>query len=176
LTGLGTVRDDDPRLDVRLVDTAVQPLRVIVDSRLQTPPGARILRPPGKVLIYSASATGSPAQAVLEALGAEVAHRPGADGKVDLAALLSDLGERGINELHVEAGHLLNGSLVRAGLVDEFLVYMAPRLLGQGRGLADLGLLERLQDGVSLRFMSATPVGEDLRIVARPEAATATIG
>ena len=138
LTGVGTVLDDDPRLDVRLVETARQPLRVVVDSRLEMPATARLLDPPGQVLVYTALP--DPArQAALQARGAEIALMAGANGKVDLPALLADLARRGINELHVEAGHKLNGSFVREGLVDEFLIYMAPCLLGVGRELAAPG-------------------------------------
>ena len=171
LTGVGTVLDDDPRLDVRLVETARQPLRVVVDSRLEMPPTARVLAPPGQVLVYTAApdaARGTARGAALQATGAEVATLAGTGGKVDLPALLADLAHRGINELHVEAGHKLNGSFVREGLVDEFLIYMAPRLLGVGRELAAFGPLERLQDTLDLRFVSVTHVGEDLRILARP--------
>lgn len=167
LTGLGTVRDDNPRLDVRLVETARQPLRVIVDSHLQTPPSARILDAPGKVLIYT-TAPNDAAGAALLARGAEIAYAPGSDGKVDLGAMLTNLAARGINELHVEAGHKLNGSFVREGWVDEFLVYIAPRLLGLGRDLAAFGPLARLQDSVALRFVSVAPIGDDLRVIARP--------
>ena len=166
LTGVGTVLEDDPRLDVRHVETAIQPLRVIVDSRLDTPPAARILDAPGSVLIYAA-APAAGRRAALEARGAQIALAPGANGKVDLAAMLADLGARGINELHVEAGHKLNGSLVRERLVDEFLIYMAPRLLGVGRELAAFGPLEHLQDALALRFVSVTPIGADLRLIAR---------
>ncbi|MDE2627447.1 MAG: bifunctional diaminohydroxyphosphoribosylaminopyrimidine deaminase/5-amino-6-(5-phosphoribosylamino)uracil reductase RibD [Burkholderiales bacterium] len=172
LTGVGTVLDDDPRLDVRLVETALQPLRVIVDSRLDTPPAARILDAPGQVLIYAA-APEPERRAALEARGAQIALVPGANGKVDLAVMLADLAARGVNELHVEAGHKLNGSFVREGRVDEFLIYMAPRLLGIGRELAAFGPLERLQDSLALRFVSVTPVGDDLRLLARPAFKTA---
>ena len=82
--------------------------------------------------------------------------------------MLADLAQRGVNELHVEAGHKLNGSFVRAGLVDEFLVYMAPKLIGQGRELAAFGPLERLQDSLALRFVSMQLIGDDLRLIARP--------
>jgi diaminohydroxyphosphoribosylaminopyrimidine deaminase/5-amino-6-(5-phosphoribosylamino)uracil reductase len=167
LTGVGTVLDDDPRLDVRLVDTPRQPLRVIVDSRLETPPAARILPTPGEVLIYCAGGEAS-RRAALEAHGAQIAMAAGPHGKVDLPAMLADLARRGVNELHVEAGHKLNGSFVREGLVDEFLVYMAPKLIGSGRELAAFGPLARLEDGVELQFLGVTPIGADLRIIARP--------
>lgn len=169
LTGIGTVLDDDPRLDVRLVPTALQPLRVIVDSRLQTPPGARILGAPGAVLIYAA-AHDAAREAALRARGAEVQHLPAAHGKVDLPALLADLAQRGVNELHVEAGHKLNGSLLREGLVDELLVYLAPRLLGSGRGMAALGPFSALDEALpfSFAFTQLERIGDDLRLLARP--------
>ncbi|WP_240668306.1 bifunctional diaminohydroxyphosphoribosylaminopyrimidine deaminase/5-amino-6-(5-phosphoribosylamino)uracil reductase RibD [Piscinibacter defluvii] len=167
LTGVGTVLDDDPRLDVRLVETARQPLRVVVDSRLETPPSARLLEPPGQVLLYAAQAHAE-REAALSARGAEIAFAPGPAGKVDLPAMLADLARRGVNELHLEAGHKLNGSFVREGLVDEFLVYMAPRLLGLGRELAAFGPLERLEQSLDLRWVDVQPVGEDLRLIARP--------
>jgi len=173
LTGVGTVLDDNPRLDVRLVETTHQPLRVIVDSRLETPPAARILDAPGQVLIYCAQP--DPARrATLHERGAEIAVVAGPAGKVDLPSMLADLGRRGINELHVEAGHKLNGSFVREGLVDEFLVYMAPKLLGIGRELAAFGPLERLDESASLRFHSVTPIDGDLRILARPAQPSST--
>ena len=167
LTGVGTVLDDNPRLDVRLVETVLQPLRVIVDSRLETPPASKILDAPGRTLVYAAVLDEARAVTLRER-GAEIALAPGTNAKVDLAAMLADLAARGINELHVEAGHKLNGSFVREGLVDEFLIYMAPKLLGIGRELAAFGPLEALSDSLALRFESVTTVGDDLRIIARP--------
>lgn len=166
LTGVGTVRDDDPRLDVRLVETARQPLRVVVDSRLETPPGARIVAPPGDVLIYAAGDSGARADA-LRARGVQIVALPGAGGKVDLAAMLRDLAARGVNELHIEAGEKLNGSFVREGLVDELLLYLAPKLIGAGRGLAALGPLARLADAPALRCASVERIGDDLRVLVR---------
>jgi diaminohydroxyphosphoribosylaminopyrimidine deaminase/5-amino-6-(5-phosphoribosylamino)uracil reductase len=176
LTGMGTVREDNPRLDVRLVDTPRQPRLVVVDSRLETPPDAALFEPqrdtaPGReaqpLLIYGAVADAT-RQAALEARGATVVHLPNDQGKVDLAALLRDLAtQREINELHVEAGHQLNGSLLRAGLVDELLVYLAPKLLGMGRGMASIGPLSTLADAVMLDYRDTTMIGPDLRILAR---------
>ena len=166
LTGIGTVRDDDPRFDVRLVETQLQPLRVVVDSRLETPPGAKILAAPGRVLIYAAEPSDE-RRASLEARGVEIAVLPNPQGKVDLASMLGDLAARGVNELHVEAGHKLNGSFVREGLVDEYLIYLAPKLLGVGRELAAFGPLARLADAPALRFVGVEPVGDDLRVLAR---------
>jgi diaminohydroxyphosphoribosylaminopyrimidine deaminase/5-amino-6-(5-phosphoribosylamino)uracil reductase len=169
LTGIGTVRDDDPRLDVRLVPTAHQPLRVVVDSRLEIAAQARILQPPGPVLVYSGKGHTAAASALCERHpNLQVVEVPADErGKTDLAAVLTDLATRGVNELHVEAGHQLNGSLLKAGLVDELLVYLAPRMLGPGRGMAAFGPLERLADGLSLEFIECSPVGPDLRLRAR---------
>jgi diaminohydroxyphosphoribosylaminopyrimidine deaminase/5-amino-6-(5-phosphoribosylamino)uracil reductase len=166
LTGIGTVLEDDPRLDVRGIDTPRHPGVVVVDSRLELPLTARLFRPGRRVWVYTATDDAAK-RAALEARGATVIVLPGAGAKVDLAAMLSDLGHREINELHVEAGHKLNGSLVRGGLVDEFLVYLAPTLLGSGRGMAAIGPLASLDQGVPLEFVSTQVVGPDLRIVAR---------
>ena len=171
LTGIGTVREDDPMLDVRLVETQRQPHLVVVDSRLETPPDARLFSPPAGNLtrqiwiIHAVQDTDR--QAALQARGAQLIHLPGPNDKVDLAAMLVELGRREVNELHVEAGHKLNASFLREGLVDELLLYLAPQLLGQGAGMTSLGPLQRLQDGLRLRFSSATTIGEDLRITAR---------
>ena len=170
LTGVGTVREDDPRLDVRLVETARQPLRVVVDSRLETPPDARIVAPPGRLLLYAAIDDIGRRRA-LEARGAEVAVVPSPSGKVDLVAMLADLGRRGINELHVEAGEKLNASLLAAGLVDELLVYVAPRLIGAGRGLAALAPIARLDEALGFAFMRVDTIGDDLRLMLRPRIA-----
>jgi diaminohydroxyphosphoribosylaminopyrimidine deaminase/5-amino-6-(5-phosphoribosylamino)uracil reductase len=166
LTGIGTVLEDDPLLDVRLAPTTRQPQLVLVDSRLETPPHARLFRPDRPVVIYFA-VPDREKQAALQAAGATLVERPGPGGKVDLAAMLRELAAREVNELHVEAGHKLNGSLVREGLVDEFLVYLAPRLLGQGRDMAAFGPLDALSQALSLQFRSVEPIGPDLRIVAR---------
>lgn len=167
LTGIGTVLDDNPRLDVRDAPTPRQPHAVVVDSRLETPPDANILIAGRACYIYAAGQNDLKKETALADRGATVVHLPNAHGKVDLRAMLQDLGRRGINELHVEAGHKLNGSLVREGLVDEILLYVAPRLLGPGRRIADFGPLTSLADGLTLEFKSVDPVGKDLRIVAR---------
>ncbi len=175
LTGIGTVLADNPMLDVRDLPVQRQPHLVIVDSRLETPPTARLFNPPAQSLkrqiwIYTASNDAARRQA-LEARGATVIALPGlgslAQRKVDLAAMLRDLARREVNEMHLEAGHKLNGSFIREGLVDECLLYLAPRLLGIGQGLAGFGPLESLDDGIELAYQSVERVGEDLRIVAR---------
>jgi diaminohydroxyphosphoribosylaminopyrimidine deaminase/5-amino-6-(5-phosphoribosylamino)uracil reductase len=172
LTGIGTVLQDKPKLDVRLVETPRQPHLVIVDSKLETPLDAPLFEPVRKLFIYGAVADADKAAALTQR-GATVIQMPGhhpdgtPTGKVDLAAMLQDLGLREINELHIEAGHKLNGSLVREGLVDEFLVYLAPKLMGQGSGMADFGPLTSLASALPLQFQSVEQVGPDLRILAR---------
>ncbi|ABM38214.1 5-amino-6-(5-phosphoribosylamino)uracil reductase [Polaromonas naphthalenivorans CJ2] len=166
LTGIGTVLQDNPRLDVRLVSTPRQPHLIVVDSRLETPLDAHLFIAGRALYIYAAVQNEAKKQA-LEAKGATVIYLPDANGKVDLTAMVQDLGRREINELHVEAGSKLNGSLIRAGLVDEFLLYLAPKLLGPGQGMASFGPLQALSDAVELQFQSTDRVGADLRIVAR---------
>jgi diaminohydroxyphosphoribosylaminopyrimidine deaminase/5-amino-6-(5-phosphoribosylamino)uracil reductase len=168
LTGIGTVRDDDPRLDVRHVATVLQPMRVVVDSRLEIDPRARVLQPPGRALVVTTSGDADRA-ARLRAVGVDVSHvASDASGKTDLAALFADLAQREVNEVHVEAGEKLNGSLLRAGLVDELLVYVAPRLLGKGRGIAALGPLTALAESLDFDFVDVARVGADLRLRLRP--------
>jgi diaminohydroxyphosphoribosylaminopyrimidine deaminase/5-amino-6-(5-phosphoribosylamino)uracil reductase len=169
MTGIGTVLADDPRLDVRLVPSAGQPLRVVVDSALRTPPGARLLQPPGRVLVATAARRETPA-AALEARGAEVLALPAAQGRVDLGGLLAELGRRGVNELHVEAGQQLTTSLLQAGLADELLLYLAPRLLGGQRGIVGWGALERLDQGLEFQLLESRAIGADLRLRLRPVA------
>jgi len=166
LTGIGTVRDDDPQLNVRDVETTRQPLRVVVDSRLELSPTARLLSG-GKVLVVAAADAPERA-AVLRAAGAEVLLPPSPAGQVDLPALLGELARRGINELHVEAGFRLNGSLLREGLVDEILLYLAPSLIGDAsRGLFDLPALSSLAGQRRVEWRDVSRVGADLRVVAR---------
>ena len=168
LTGIGTVQGDDPRLDVRLVPTANQPLRVVLDSKLEIAASARLLQPPGNALVYTASDDAARI-AALTAPHIEVARLPAnAQGKTDLAAMLADLARREINELHVEAGEKLNGSLLREGLVDELLLYVAPRLLGPGRGIAAIGPLAALAESLDFEFVDVERVGADLRLRLRP--------
>ena len=166
LTGIGTVRADNPQLNVRLVETRRQPLRVLVDSRLEVDPGARVFEGEGNVLV--ATAVSAPAREIaLRARGAEVIALPNESGKVDLAALMKELAHRHINEVHVEAGFRLNGSLVQAGVVDELLVYLAPLLMGEAQGMVHLPALSDLTHAQRLEFREVTAVGEDVRILAR---------
>ena len=191
LTGMGTVLADDPHLDVRLnaqqQGQTYQPHVVIVDSQLRTPPTAKLfllqaaannttnnianylINTPARAIFIYTNAQNKAKQAALEAVGATVIVLPdtAASGKVDLAAMLRDLAVREVNELHVEAGAVLNGALIQAGLVDELLVYLAPKLLGQGRGMADFGPLTDLADALTLDFTSIEKIGPDVRLLAR---------
>jgi diaminohydroxyphosphoribosylaminopyrimidine deaminase / 5-amino-6-(5-phosphoribosylamino)uracil reductase len=160
LTGIGTVRADDPRLTVREIDTPRQPLRVVVDSRLETPRTARILE--GEKVVVFAGKTG-------ELPNAEIVTLPNPNQKVDLPRMLEELARRGVNELHVEAGLRLNGSLAREGCVDEYLVYLNPSFLGDGaQGMLDLPAFDSLEQRPRLKILSLERIGEDLRILARP--------
>ena len=166
LTGIGTVMDDDPELNVRYVETPRQPLKVLVDSNLQVPEGARILAG-GPVLIAAAREDKAKADA-LRARGAEVLVLPNPHGKVELPELMRELGRRGINEVHVEAGTRLNGSLLREGCVDELLLYFAPSLIGDtGQGMFRLPELTDLAQRIKLSIRDVSRIGEDIRIIAR---------
>lgn len=166
LTGIGTVRDDDPRLDVREVPTARQPRRVVVDSQFQTPVDARLFEGEGGVTIVGAQDRAERMDS-LRQRGADVLLLPQANGRVDLAGLLQHLARQGVNELHVEAGATLNAALLQAGLVDEVLLYLAPKLLGPGRDIAALPLLPGLDQALTLDFTDLRQVGSDVRLMAR---------
>lgn len=164
LCGVGTVLADNPRLDVRAVPVARQPVRAVLDTRLQTPPMSRLLDPGGSpVRIYTASDTGPAAQA-LRGRGATLVSCPVVDGRIDLGAVLADLGALPCNELHLECGPTLAGAWLRAGWVDELLLYQAPMLIGAGRPIADLDPLPALDAAVRWQFHEFARVGEDLRL------------
>jgi diaminohydroxyphosphoribosylaminopyrimidine deaminase/5-amino-6-(5-phosphoribosylamino)uracil reductase len=169
LTGIGTVKLDDPRLDVRDVDTPRQPWRVLVDSRFEVPIDARIVAnvAEGKRLLVVGAIDDEAKRAALAAVGCETLVLPNDAGKVDLAALLDELGRREVNELHVEAGSRLNGSLLREGCVDELLVYFAPSLLGPGMPMIELPAIDDLNARLTLTYHRIDRVGADLRIIAR---------
>lgn len=171
LTGIGTVLADDPSLNVRHVSTPREPTLVLVDSQLEVPLHAKLWGVSRPVWIYTAvNQTSRAKQAkikALKALGADIIFLSNASGKVDLAAMLRDLGQRQINELHVEAGFKLNGSFWREGLVDELLLYQNPQLMGSGQGIANLGTFEKLADTPKLRYHSIDQMGDDLRMIAR---------
>ncbi len=167
LTGIGTVRDDDPQLNVRDVETPRQPLRVVVDSRLETPLTARILQ--GGPVLIAGAIENAEKSALLRSTGAEVLILPNAAGKVELKDLLEALARRGINEVHAEAGFKLNGSLMREGLVDELLLYLAPCLIGHAAsGLFNLPELATLDGKRLLQIRDLRQIGEDIRLIARP--------
>jgi diaminohydroxyphosphoribosylaminopyrimidine deaminase / 5-amino-6-(5-phosphoribosylamino)uracil reductase len=166
LTGIGTVLADDPQLNVRGIETARQPLRAVVDSLLHMPLNARLLQQNG-VMVYTATQDAQKI-AALEKSGARVVVLPDANGQVDAAAVLRDLAAQGCNEVLVEAGSKLNGALLKAGLVDELVLYLAPQLLGDmARGMARLGELVSLDQRIELEWNDVRQVGKDLRIVAR---------
>jgi len=166
VTGVGTVLHDDPQLTVRDVVTTRQPLRVVVDRHADTPADARVLAG-GNAVVVTAGArnTGWPSSTEWLAL-------PDDQGRVDLCALLRVLAERGINEVHVEAGAKLNGALLGAGLIDEMLIYFANAVIGDpARGMFEATIpLASLGDRVHVEWTSIERIGDDLRIVARVRA------
>jgi diaminohydroxyphosphoribosylaminopyrimidine deaminase / 5-amino-6-(5-phosphoribosylamino)uracil reductase len=160
LTGLGTVKADDPRLTVRDVETPRQPLRVVVDSRLEIADNAKIFEGGGVLVVCGVQKQ--------RKLQAEVLQLPNQQGKVDLPRMLEELARRGVNELHVEAGFRLNGSLVREGCVDEFLLYLNPSFLGdEAQGMLELSGISSLDKRIKTTIMSLVRVGDDIRILAR---------
>jgi diaminohydroxyphosphoribosylaminopyrimidine deaminase/5-amino-6-(5-phosphoribosylamino)uracil reductase len=177
VTGIGTLLADDPQLNVRDINATLQPLRVVLDSKLRIPLTARILNKSlphttassgvedaGKLLIYTAVADAKKIEA-LEKAGASVCVLPDGNGKVNLADMLADLARRGCNEILLEAGSVLNGAMLRAGLVDELILYLAPQLLGDAaRGMAQLGELTALDQRVDLKWQDVRQVGNDLRL------------
>ena len=166
LTGIATVLADDAQLNVRDIKTGRQPLRVVLDSTLRIPLDARILQG-GGVLIYTAQDDVKKISALQEA-GALVCVLPGENEQVDLSAMLRDLAQRGCNEVLIEAGSTLNGAMMRAGLADELVLYIAPQLLGDmARGMVQLGELISLEQCVDLEWQDMRQVGKDLRIQAK---------
>lgn len=166
VTGIGTLKDDDPRLTVRDVPAERQPLRVVVDSRLRIGLDAKILEG-GGVIVATASDDQAKARA-LEAAGAEVWVLPDVHGKVELAALAVRLARQGVNEVLVEAGINLHSALIAAGIVDELVIYLAPHLLGDAaRGMVRLPGIERMDQRLDLQIRDVRSFGPDLRLIAR---------
>jgi len=164
LTGIGTVLADDPGLDVRLPEAERQPLRVILDTALRTPPTAKTLRLPGSALIFTA-VTDPAAQKPLRMADADIAVVPRAENGLNLSAVMAELARRECNEIHVECGPTLAGGLLQAGLVDELVIYLAPILLGdKARGLFELPELKRMQDRHELEIADTRAVGRDWRL------------
>lgn len=167
LTGIGTVREDDPELTVRAVPCERQPLRILVDAKLDVSPRARILH--GSPILIATANDDGPLIRSLEADGHRILVLPNSTGKVHLPRLMQALAELGLNEVHAEAGLKLNGSLLREGCVDEFLLYVAPMLVGDmAQGLFRLPELETLEDAMRLSIHDMRMIGDDLRIIARP--------
>lgn len=167
LTGIGTVKDDDPQLNVRHVSTPRQPVRVVVDSRLEISPSARVLQG-GRVVIYCAVSDEQRA-ARLREKDVQLIALPNSEGKVELSQMMAHLAKLEVNEVLVEGGFKLNGSLLQAGLVDELLIYLAPHLIGDNaRGMFHLSELGDLAGRRELKILDLRKVGEDLRVLARP--------
>jgi len=165
LTGIGTVLADDPQLNVREVSTNVQPRRAVVDTHARTPATARILAGPEGAIVY----VGATAETrLIRSAGAEVCVVDVVDGHLALDRVVADLARRQVNELHVEAGATLSGALLRAGLVDELLVYLAPIVVGQGKGMFGLEPPAELALARAFHFTQIQAVGSDLRVLARP--------
>ena len=175
LTGSGTIVDDDPSLDARRGEAQIpesigikQPLRVVIDARLKMPPSAKTLSVPGEVLVLTTRALDDPKAEALLATGARVDRVAGDAEHCDLRAVIAHLGALEINDVWVEAGAGLNGALLKAGLIDELIIYMAPRVLGAtARGMFELPALESLADATQVSFDDVIKVGADLRITAR---------
>lgn len=166
LTGMGTVLADNPKLNVRDFDIGRQPLRVVVDSKLRTPVDAAIVD--GGVLIVCADDT-LPQAGILRKAGVELLCLPNDNGSVDLPALMIELAKLGTNELHLEAGPTLSGEMLRLRLIDEFLLYLAPTLLGSSaRGMFDIPALTAMDQRMNLEIVEVRNVGPDIRIRARP--------
>ncbi len=169
LTGIGTVKSDNPHLTVRDEPTSRQPVKVLIDSRLEVNSAAEIFHD-SEVLVFHALPADSVQHdrlARLQDAGCELVSLPDPNGKVNLAAAMSELGRREFNEVHIEAGHKLNGSLIAAGCVDELLLYLAPSLLGQGQQLFNLPAVADLESRVRLSWLDVERIAGDLRLRAR---------
>lgn len=169
VTGVNTVLADDPALTARVDFPVVQPIRVILDSHLQTPPSAQMATLPGRSLILTCSDDAAK-QRDLQNAGFEVQRLPGTNGRLDLPEAMCFLADQQINNVLVEAGAILNGALLAANLLDEIIVYMAPSILGdQGRGLFHLPALQAMADKKALKLLDVRQVGGDLRLTLKPQ-------
>jgi diaminohydroxyphosphoribosylaminopyrimidine deaminase/5-amino-6-(5-phosphoribosylamino)uracil reductase len=178
MTGSGTVLSDNPLLTVRLAELpnylpkpAIlrQPLRVIVDTHLSTPTTARMLKAPGQTVIFTVSDNAS-LRTLLEKAGAQIVYLPSRDRRIDLEAMCHSLAEQyQVNELLLETGATLGGSMLQAGLCDELIIYIAPKLMGnKARGLLNLMNLDYLHQHVPLEINDIRAIGCDWRVIARP--------
>ena len=166
LTGIETVLADNPQMNVRGIETVRQPIKVIVDSSLRTPADAAILQ--GAKTLIACAAPDAKKAAALEAAGAEILCLPGADGRVDLNALLSRLAQKGVNEVMTESGPRLNGALIAAGLADEWVQYVAPCVLGSAaRPLFELAQPASMQERLNWKLVDQRMLGADLRLTWR---------
>ena len=179
VTGIGTVRADDPAMNVRIASDGLygvdseeylrQPLRVVLDPLLETDPGARLLRLPGDALVVGSLAAPAARRALLQQARVAVELLPGDEDRVELEPLLELLAGRQINEVLIEAGPTLAGAALGAGLIDELVIYAAPHLMGdQARGLFRLPGLVAMSDRIDLTITDLRMVGRDVRITARP--------
>lgn len=169
LTGIGTVKADDPLLNVRAVHTPRQPKRAVVDPKLEIPDEAQLLQTEG--LILFAANPSQDRQKALQAKGAVVVNCPQANSpdRVDMVSVMQWLSENDINEVHVEAGAGITGALWRAGCVDELLLYLAPTFLGHGKPMLDIPGIDQLTEAEALSFVDHQQIGADVRIRARRE-------
>ncbi|MBM3351314.1 MAG: bifunctional diaminohydroxyphosphoribosylaminopyrimidine deaminase/5-amino-6-(5-phosphoribosylamino)uracil reductase RibD [Betaproteobacteria bacterium] len=171
LTGIGTLLADDPSMIVRLDGVVRQPLRVIVDAKLKTPLQCKMLEPSmlEQSPVFIAYAQDESQQAsLLEAAGAQLMQLPDAKQQVDLEALLRLLAQRGVNDVLVEAGQAINGALLRAGLIDEFIFYYAPKLMGSdAKSMFLIDELTDMQQAIDLQVLDVRSIGCDIRLRAR---------
>lgn len=175
VTGVNTVLADDPSLNVRLdpaqlpgvehADYLRQPMRVVLDTRLRTPPRARLLSLPGQTLVVCGEGASAEAEAELREAGADVLRLPQLGGRIDLPRLFQALAGRAVNEVLIESGPTLSGAALAAGVVDELIVYVAPHLMGHAaRAMVNLPGLEHMEERLALRFCDCRRVGDDLRL------------
>ncbi|GDX84050.1 riboflavin biosynthesis protein RibD [Methylococcaceae bacterium] len=164
LTGIGTVLADNPSLNARVNFEIVQPIRVILDSTLQMPFDAQITKSEGRTLILTCS-TNEKKQTILKQAGFEIHVLPNAMGRLNLHVVMNFLADQEINNVFVEAGATLNGALLEANLVDEWLIYMASCVLGdKGRGAFSLPELHTMADKKNLQWQDIRHIGRDLRM------------
>ncbi len=171
MTGIRTVLADDPALTVRLPGSWTQPTRIVLDTHLRMPELADMLSQPGKTLVLTAETEDSATWRALQRAGAEIHRFDVVEGQLPLDQVLAYLGQHQINEVLVEAGPTLAGALLKAGLVDELILYVAPCLLGDSaRGLVHLPGVTTLDKRLSLQIDDIRAIGADWRIIARPAA------
>lgn len=185
VSGVETILADNPSLTLRLEDwlgdkpkdwnsnnDIQQPVRVVLDSKLRLPENAKILKQPGETWVLTTEAVTHKRCKILQSLGAKVVSLPADGENLDLSSVLDYLAQEEINEVLVESGATLSGAFVSAGLVDEYIIYMAPKLIGhQGRPLFNLPGLARMDQSLELKLKDLRQVGNDIRIIAEPETA-----